>query len=174
MESGDSFLVVIVDVNSGSWDDPAEGCGAFSDALQSLYLFCNSHKMLGRNNNSCMIAMGERSSAHVSSSGGSAIDAVLAEYGDSSRPAASGHCALGRCLSQAMCGIKSHSIYGIHLASLSIIVENSVINRHLLVRSGTQCRILVVQASADLPESYNAVMNAIFRLKLCLNCAKFH
>lgn len=27
----------------------------------------------------------------------------------------------------------------------------------------TQCRVLVIQASEDLPESYNAVMNAIFR-----------
>jgi hypothetical protein len=176
MDGSGDLLVVIVDVNSAAWEAAAQGgnasgsgsAGGFGDVLQSITLFCNSHKMLNRSNECCLVAMGADTSSFISSTNHASdtgvlkpdtaaglIDGLLSCYSSSSSsgdgadrapegqgsPPAPPHCALARGLSQAMC----------------------VINRHLQAHTEARCRILVIQASADLPESYNAVMNGIFR-----------
>ena len=105
MEHSGSLLVVVVDVNSSSWELLPEACGSFSDLLQSVYLLCNGHKMLDRKNDTCIITMGSNSTAFVGSGGSvSGCEQVLKEFTAVSRTAGSRHCALARCLSQAMCG----------------------------------------------------------------------
>lgn len=101
-------MVVIVDVNSSSWETLPDGMGSFGDVLQSVSLFCNSHRMLNRKNDSCVIAMGATDSWVVGTNGssvaedGGPVGEVLARY--SSGSGSGKFCALARCLTQAMCG----------------------------------------------------------------------
>ena len=108
-----NYLVVIIDVNSFAWESHQSiGNGNFGDVLQSVNLFCNSHKLLNRKNDCCIIAIDSNKSSFINTKKddhtGPVSDLLACYY--SSQTSARGHtlsqphCALARGLSQAMCG----------------------------------------------------------------------
>lgn len=154
-----SFLVVIIDAKGSAWKNQDQLASDLKirkeDFIKSLLIFLNSYILLNRRNHLLVISRNSYSSKTVfpplelSSSSKqefiptpdvvmrSIIESVFEESSSSVGRKSS----IAQALSKAMC----------------------VLNRNLTERPQLQGRVLVAQISSDLADTYNQMMNSIFR-----------